>query len=71
MLLWRFWKEQNKHPKGEVFHTICDVSDAESVQKLADFSKQSLGTVNYWINNAAVNGVREFESFGWRYITYS
>lgn len=49
---------KNKHPKGEVFHTICDVSDAESVQKLADFSKQSLGTVNYWINNAAVNGGR-------------
>ena len=47
---------QNKHPKGAIFHTICDVSDAASVQKLAEFSKQSLGTVNYWINNAAVNG---------------
>jgi len=47
-----------RHPNGKVFHTKCDVSDAKSVQKLAEFAKKNLGTVNYWINNAGVNGGR-------------
>lgn len=47
-----------KHPNGKVFHTKCDVSDAKSVEKLAEFAKKNLGTVNYWINNAGVNGGR-------------
>jgi hypothetical protein len=47
-----------RHPNGKVFHTRCDVSDADSVQKLAQFAKTNLGTVNYWINNAGVNGGR-------------
>lgn len=47
-----------RHPNGTVFHTKCDVSDADSVQKLAQFAKTKLGTVNYWINNAGVNGGR-------------
>lgn len=47
-----------KHPNGKVFHTKCDVSDAKSVEKLAEFSRKNLGTVKYWINNAGVNGGR-------------
>ena len=46
------------HPNGKVYHTKCDVSDANSVQQLAEFAKKNLGTVNYWINNAGVNGGR-------------
>lgn len=49
---------ETRHPNGNVFHTKCDVSDAESVEKLAQFAKKSLGTVNVWINNAGVNGGR-------------
>ena len=48
----------DRHPNGNVFHTKCDVSDIESVEKLADFAKENLGTVGYWINNAGVNGGR-------------
>ena len=47
-----------KHPNGRVFHTQCDVSDAKSVEKLGQFSKQKLGTIGYWINNAGINGGR-------------
>lgn len=47
-----------RHPNGKVCHTKCDVSDAQSVQQLAEFAKTNLGTVNYWINNAGVNGGR-------------
>jgi hypothetical protein len=47
-----------RHPNGSVYHTKCDVSNAESVQQLAQFAKTNLGTVNYWINNAGVNGGR-------------
>ena len=43
---------------AKVFHTKCDVSDSKSVEELAQFAKKSLGTVNYWINNAGVNGGR-------------
>lgn len=47
-----------RHPNGKVYHTKCDVSDAKSVENLAQFAKKNLGTVNYWINNAGVNGGR-------------
>ena len=47
-----------KHPAGNVYHTTCDVSDSASVENLASFAKENLGTVNYWINNAGVNGGR-------------
>jgi chlorophyll(ide) b reductase len=47
-----------KHPNGKVFHTKCDVSDAKSVDMLAEFAKKNLGTVQYWVNNAGVNGGR-------------
>lgn len=50
---------EKKHPQvGKVFHTQCDVSDAESVENLAKFAKDKLGTVTHWINNAGVNGGR-------------
>ena len=49
---------ETRHPNANIFHTKCDVSDAKSVEKLADFAKKNLGTVNYWINNAGVNGGR-------------
>jgi len=43
---------------GRVYGTVCDVSDAGSVDKLAEFAKENLGTVHYWINNAGINGGR-------------
>jgi len=43
---------------GRVYGTVCDVSDAESVEALAGFAKESIGTVHYWINNAGINGGR-------------
>lgn len=46
------------HKNGTVFATICDVSDAKSVDKLAQFAKSKLTTINHWINNAGVNGGR-------------
>lgn len=48
----------SQHPNGKVFGTQCDVSDATSVEKLGKFAQDNLGTVNYWINNAGVNGGR-------------
>jgi chlorophyll(ide) b reductase len=51
---------QRQHPtsSGKIFHTKCDVSNAKDVEKLGAFSKKSLGTIGYWINNAGVNGGR-------------
>lgn len=46
------------HPVANVYHTKCDVSDSKSVEQLASFAKKNLGIVNYWINNAGVNGGR-------------
>lgn len=43
---------------GKLHHTKCDVSDSTSVQALGDFAKSKLGTINYWINNAGINGGR-------------
>ncbi|KAL1530922.1 hypothetical protein AB1Y20_001813 [Prymnesium parvum] len=43
---------------GRVYGTVCDVSDADSVMALGEFSKKSLGTIHYWINNAGINGGR-------------
>ena len=47
-----------RHPNGRVFHTQCDVSDAQSVEKLGKFAKDKMGALKYWINNAGVNGGR-------------
>lgn len=47
-----------RHPNGKIYHTKCDVSDSASVQKLGQFAVEKLGTVNYWINNAGINGGR-------------
>lgn len=49
---------EQRHPNGKVFHTKCDVSDSKSVENLGDFAKKNLGTINYWINNAGINGGR-------------
>lgn len=49
---------EQKHKGAKVYHTQCDVSDSESVQNLAQFAKDNLGTVTHWINNAGVNGGR-------------
>lgn len=48
----------SRHPNGKIYHTRCDVSDSESVESLGKFAQESLGTVNYWINNAGINGGR-------------
>ena len=49
---------ESRHPNGKVFHTKCDVSDAKDVENLGKLAKEKLGTINYWINNAGVNGGR-------------
>lgn len=49
---------KERHPNGKVYHTRCDVSDAKSVQNLAQFAKKNLGIVTHWINNAGINGGR-------------
>ncbi len=51
-------RQKHQGGMGRVYGTICDVSDADSVGKLADFAKDSIGTVHYWINNAGINGGR-------------
>lgn len=50
---------ESRHPNGKVFYTKCDVSDADSCMKLGEFAKENLGTINYWINNAGINGGRK------------
>lgn len=50
---------QAKHPNGgQVFPTKCDVSSAKDVEKLGQFAQSKLGTIQYWINNAGINGGR-------------
>ena len=51
---------QKKHEGGlgRIYGTVCDVSDASSVEQLGDFAKDKLGTIHYWINNAGINGGR-------------
>jgi len=51
---------QAKHPDGisRVYGTQCDVSDSASVEALAAFAKEKLGTVHFWVNNAGINGGR-------------
>jgi len=50
---------KGKHgDKANVYATKCDVSNADDVEKLAQFAKSNLGTVHKWINNAGVNGGR-------------
>ena len=43
---------------AKIFGTTCDVSKSESVEALAEFAKEKLGTVHYWVNNAGINGGR-------------
>lgn len=47
-----------KHPGGEIYSTICDVSDKQSVEALTNFAKAKCQTIHYWINNAGINGGR-------------
>ena len=46
------------NPIAKVEGTVCDVSDAASVEALGVFAKEKLGTIHYWINNAGINGGR-------------
>ncbi|KAL2631471.1 hypothetical protein R1flu_016157 [Riccia fluitans] len=41
--------------EGRVRGTVCDVSDAKSVENLANFSKSEIGYIDIWINNAGSN----------------
>lgn len=43
---------------GKIFATVCDVSNAASVNALGQFAVKNLQTIQYWINNAGVNGGR-------------
>ena len=47
-----------RNPGAKIYGIKCDVSDADEVSALARFSQEKLGTVHYWINNAAINGGR-------------
>jgi len=49
---------ENKGAVGEIFHTVCDVSNKDDVMQLGEFAKDKLGTIEYWINNAGINGGR-------------
>jgi len=51
-------RQKHEGSIGRVYGTVTDVSDAESVQALADFAKDKIGIVHYWINNAGINGGR-------------
>lgn len=51
-------EQRHKGTGGQIFHTRCDVSDRKDVAKLGEFSKQKLGNIGYWINNAGINGGR-------------
>ena len=52
----RALEEKHAGGIGRVHGTVCDVSDAESVEALGAFAKEKLGTIHYWINNAGING---------------
>ena len=54
----RALEEKHAGGIGRVHGTVCDVSDAESVEALGAFAKEKLGTIHYWINNAGINGGR-------------
>jgi chlorophyll(ide) b reductase len=47
---------QDRHGSsgGKIFHTKCDVSDVNDVEKLGQFAQKNLGTIGYWINNAGM-----------------
>jgi len=51
-------KEKHEGGVGKIFGTVCDVSDADSVEALGQFAKESLGTIHFWVNNAGINGGR-------------
>ena len=44
--------ESSKGSLGSIYHTKCDVSDPQAVEKLGQFAQKNLGTIQYWINNA-------------------
>ena len=41
---------------ASVFGTACDVSDPQSIRKLAQEAQQRLGQIDVWINNAGYSG---------------
>eukprot|EP00929_Paragymnodinium_shiwhaense_P003139 TRINITY_DN103561_c0_g1_i1.p1 TRINITY_DN103561_c0_g1~~TRINITY_DN103561_c0_g1_i1.p1 ORF type:complete len:393 (+),score=115.38 TRINITY_DN103561_c0_g1_i1:218-1396(+) len=50
---------KEKFPEeGVIYGKACDVSDINSVNEFADFVKEKIGVVHYWINNAGINGGR-------------
>jgi len=54
-------KLREKHAGNKVAQVhgfACDVSSTESVEAFAEFAKEKLGTIHYWINNAGINGGR-------------
>ena len=51
-------RQKHEGGEGRIYGTVTDVSSAQSVEALAAFAKENLGTVHYWINNAGINGGR-------------
>eukprot|EP00316_Scyphosphaera_apsteinii_P001996 CAMPEP_0119310590 /NCGR_PEP_ID=MMETSP1333-20130426/19659_1 /TAXON_ID=418940 /ORGANISM="Scyphosphaera apsteinii, Strain RCC1455" /LENGTH=296 /DNA_ID=CAMNT_0007314805 /DNA_START=120 /DNA_END=1010 /DNA_ORIENTATION=+ len=51
-------KQKHQGGVGRIFGTVTDVADAKSVQDLASFAQEKIGTVHFWINNAGINGGR-------------
>lgn len=56
----------------QVAHCVCDVSDADSVQTLADFAERTFGNIHLSFNNAgvAMHGVpmQEMPLADWRWV---
>lgn len=48
-----------KYAGASIYGKACDVSKKESVAEFTEFVKESIGIVNFWINNAGINGGRK------------
>ncbi|KAB8849526.1 hypothetical protein FH972_026770 [Carpinus fangiana] len=46
---------RTKLQRAKVVGIVCNVCDADDVQKLANFAVEELGSINIWINNAGTN----------------
>mmetsp|Transcript_102310 Transcript_102310/g.220864 ORF Transcript_102310/g.220864 Transcript_102310/m.220864 type:complete len:384 (-) Transcript_102310:169-1320(-) len=49
---------KEKVPGALIYGVACDVSKIEDVKNLCAFTKEKIGTVHHWINNAGINGGR-------------
>ena len=43
---------QQQYPQGQVFQTVCDVTQPDQLQQLTAFAQEKLGRIDIWVNNA-------------------